>query len=457
MTNTDLIISSRWVLPIAPQNTILENHAVVINDGKIQAVLDTKAAIEQYKPKSHIELNSHVLMPGLVNAHAHTPMNLFRGLADDLELMDWLNNHIWPAEKALINPQSVKVGSRLAIAEMLRGGTTCFNDNYFFPNVTAEVALEEGIRASLGCVILSVPTEWAKDEDEYFTKSEQILKNTPQSDLISWTMCPHAPYTVNDKSLQKVKQLSDQLNIPIHMHLHETQTETEQSLQEYGKRPMQRLEDLGLLSDKFIAVHMTDLTEQEIDLAKSRNLHIVHCPQSNLKLASGFSPIAKLLAAGINVAVGTDGAASNNDLDMFSELSTAAMLAKAVSGDPTAVPAAKALEMATINGAKALGLDDKIGSLEAGKYADIIAVDLQHYFTQPIYNPISHLIYAVNRLQVSDVWVAGKQLLQSGSFTQLQTTDLVEQTQKWADQAKTFTAQKKTRNSTEIKDCVTSA
>lgn len=457
MTNTDLIISSRWVLPIAPQNTILENHAVVINDGKIQAVLDTKAAIEQYKPKSHIELNSHVLMPGLVNAHAHTPMNLFRGLADDLELMDWLNNHIWPAEKALINPQSVKVGSRLAIAEMLRGGTTCFNDNYFFPNVTAEVALEEGIRASLGCVILSVPTEWAKDEDEYFTKSEQILKNTPQSDLISWTMCPHAPYTVNDKSLQKVKQLSDQLNIPIHMHLHETQTETEQSLQEYGKRPMQRLEDLGLLSDKFIAVHMTDLTEQEIGLAKSRNLHIVHCPQSNLKLASGFSPIAKLLAAGINVAVGTDGAASNNDLDMFSELSTAAMLAKAVSGDPTAVPAAKALEMATINGAKALGLDDKIGSLEAGKYADIIAVDLQHYFTQPIYNPISHLIYAVNRLQVSDVWVAGKQLLQSGSFTQLQTTDLVEQTQKWADQAKTFTAQKKTRNSTEIKDCVTSA
>ncbi len=441
MNSVDLIISARWILPIAPENTILENHSVVVNDGKIADLLDTKNALQKYQAKEHITFDQHVIMPGLINAHAHTPMNLFRGLADDLELMDWLNNHIWPAEKALINAESVAVGSRLAIAEMIRGGTTCFNDNYFFPDVTAAVAIEEGIRASLGCVIMSVPTQWATDEAGYFAKANATLTNPPDSDLITWTLCPHAPYTVSDNSLKEIKKLSEKFNLPVHMHVHETAFEVDQSIKEYQKRPLQRIYDLGLLSDKFISIHMSQLTKEEIALVKQTNTHVVHCPESNLKLASGFAPIAELLSAGVNVALGTDGAASNNDLDMFAELNTAAIVTKAVSQDPTALPAATALEMATINGAKALGIADKTGSLEVGKYADVIAVDLSSYLTQPIYSPISHLAYAVNRLQVSDVWVAGKQLLKSGEFTHLDTTQLVKDAQYWADKAKPFASQ----------------
>src|SRR3990167_3989606 len=317
MNTADLILSSRWVLPIAPINCALENYAIVISDNRIVAIIPKEAALKQFQTKKHLDLHQHVLMPGLVNAHAHTPMNLFRGLADDLELMDWLTQYIWPEEKALINPASVNVGSRLAIAEMIRGGITCFNDNYFFPDVTASVAMEEGIRAVLGNVIMSVPTEWAKTETEYFQKAQTILKNQPHSELITWTLCPHAPYTVNDHSLKKIKHLSKELNLPIHMHVHETAFEIEQSLKDHQKRPLERLENLGLLSDKFIAVHMTQLTNEEIKRLHHYGVHVVHCPESNLKLASGFAPISQLLDAKVNVALGTDGAASNNDLDLF--------------------------------------------------------------------------------------------------------------------------------------------
>jgi 5-methylthioadenosine/S-adenosylhomocysteine deaminase len=438
MQDADLLISARWVLPIAPNNIVLENHSVAIQNGKILAVLPTTTAKQQFSAKKMLELKDHAIMPGLVNAHTHTPMNLFRGLADDLELMDWLQKYIWPAEQAIINDQSVHAGSQLAIAEMLRGGTTCFNDHYFFPDAIAKTAIDSGIRASVGLVVMSVPTGWASDENTYFIKAKETLQNGPQHELITYAVAPHAPYTVSNNSLEQIKKLSDEHDLQIHMHVQETAFECEESVKQYNKRPLARLHELGLLSDKFINVHMTCLTDEEIELVKETSSHIVHCPESNLKLASGFANVPNMLAANINVALGTDGAASNNDLDMLGEMQTAAMIAKAVALDPTAVPAPTALKMATLNGAKALGLGDKIGSLEAGKAADMIAVDLSSYLTQPIFHPMSQLVYAVNRLQVSDVWVNGKHLLSQGEFTELDVDKAVADARPWIKQAEPF-------------------
>lgn len=435
MSTIDLLISARWILPIAPENTILENHGLAIHQGKIVDCLPLEVLKEEYYAEQYLELGHHALMPGLVNAHAHTPMSLFRGLADDLDLMDWLNHHIWPAEKALINPESVAAGSRLAIAEMIRGGTTCFNDHYFFPDITANVAIECGMRASVGCLIMSVPTQWASDEKGYFDKAIDTLQHYQKNPLISWCLCPHAPYTVSDSSFERVNTLAHEYDIPIHLHLHETQAEINQSLEIYGKRPIARINELGLISDRLIAVHMTQLIEEEIALIAEKKSHVVHCPESNLKLASGFAPIQKLLEKNINVAIGTDGAASNNDLDMFGECQTAAMLAKAVSGNPKSLPASEALKMATLNGAKAIGLGDQIGSLEKGKYADVIAIDLSHFSSQPVYNPMSHLVYAIHQHQVSDVWIGGRSVLSNGQFRRIDIEKIVADAKVWKEKA----------------------
>lgn len=440
MHHIDLLVSARWILPIAPENKVLENYALAVQGDQIIDLLPLDEAKEQYYAEQYLEFPEHVIMPGMVNSHTHTPMNLFRGLADDLPLMDWLNNHIWPAEGALINAESVKVGTQLAIAEMLRGGTTCFNDNYFFPDITAFAAIEAGMRVVAGNVIMSVPTKWASDEAGYFTRAEAILRDFTPHPLVTWTITPHAPYTVNDESFKKVRGISEKYNLPVHLHLHETSFECEQSAKEFGVRPIARLQKLGLINEKLIAVHMVDVNKEEIELIAKAGASVVHCPESNLKLASGFAPVTEYLNHGINVAIGTDGAASNNDLDMFGELRTAAMIAKAVSHNPTSVPAHEALKMATLNGAKAIGLGDKIGSLEKNKQADFIAVDLSSYLTQPIFNPLSHLAYAINRLQVSDVWIAGKRLLKNGEFTRLNTREIVAQAKLWAEKAKEFEA-----------------
>ncbi len=438
MENIDLLITAQWILPIAPENTVLENHALAVKDGQIVNILPLEDAKQQYYADQYLEYKSHVLMPGFVNAHAHTPMNLFRGLADDLSLMDWLQHHIWPAEKAIMNASAVAAGTRLAIAEMLRGGITCFNDHYFFYDTIAEVAKQEHLRACVGLEVINVPTQWADTEKAYLDRVKKVIANPTQSDLITYALAPHAPYTVSKEALLEIKKLSEQHHLPIHMHVHETKTEVEQGIKTFGKRPLEYLHELGLLSSKFIAVHMTQLTEEEINLVERTKTNVVHCPESNLKLASGFAPIAKLLAKRINVAIGTDSAASNNDLDMFGEIRTAALTAKAVGADPTHLPAAEALKMATLNGAKALGLEKVIGSLEPGKYADMIAVNLDSFLTQPIYNPVSQLVYAANRLQVSDVWVAGKQLLKLGEFTCLDIEKTLEEALRWTQQAQPF-------------------
>ena len=432
MESIDLLINARWILPVAPRNFILEHHALVIRGEYIVDLLPQEKAKQKYCATHVLSLKDHVIMPGLVNAHTHTPMNLFRGLADDLHLLDWLQKYIWPAEKTLTNAEFVCTGTELAIAEMVRGGITCFNDHYFFHDTIAQAASEAGIRACIGVLVMNVPTKWAKDEKTYLSRAKETIAKNESRPLISWALAPHAPYTVSDMALKEIVQLSEQYGLPIHMHLHETKHEIEQSLNIYGKRPLARLHELGLLSNRLIAVHMTQLTPEEIELVQKTQTNVIHCPESNLKLASGIAPIVKLLRAGVNVAIGTDGAASNNDLDLFSEMRTASFTAKLLGLDPTHLPAEEAIKIATLNGAKALGLEHKIGSLEIGKLADIIAIDLSSYLTQPVFNPISHLVYAINRLQVTDTWVSGKQLLKQGEFTKLDIKRILKNTLKWS-------------------------
>ncbi|EKD77453.1 MAG: hypothetical protein ACD_42C00328G0003 [uncultured bacterium] len=434
MQQIDTLLHARWIVPIVPRNQVLENYSVAIDRGKIIDILPTDSAQQKYSARNNINRKNHVVMPGLINTHTHTPMNLFRGIADDLPLMDWLNNHIWPAEAKTINATSVYDGTRLAITEMIRGGTTCFNDHYFFPNDIARAALEIGMRACIGHVIMNVSNDWAKNEDEYVDKAKSAHAERPHDSLLAWTIAPQGPYTNSDRSLSLAKNLAEEYNLRMHMHLHETQAEIDIDLKAHQKRPMKRLHDLGLLDEKFIAVHMVHLNDEEIALCAKTKLHVSHNPESNLKLASGFAPIVKLMKAGVNVAIGTDGAASNNDLDMFGELRTASFIAKAMNQDPTALDAMTTLEMATINGARTLGLEKEVGSIEKGKCADIIAIDFNHIFTQPVFNPISHLVYAINRLQVSDVFITGKQVLNRGEFVNVDVNEVVAKAQKWAAQ-----------------------
>ncbi len=433
----DTIIHAKWIIPVVPHQRILEDHALIIEHGKIRAIVPSAKADRQFISEKTHRLQEHVVIPGLINAHTHAAMSLLRGLADDLPLMDWLNNHIWPAEQKWISEEFVADGTRLAVAEMIRGGITCFNDMYFFPDITAQVAAAANIRANVGMIIIDFPSAWAQDNNEYFNKGLALHDTYKGHPLICTSLAPHAPYSVSDEPLKRVQMLSNELEIPVHMHIHETADEVNMSLEQYGKRPLQRLDELNMLSPLLNAVHMTQLTDEEITLIAARGVSVLHCPQSNLKLASGFCDIKKLADAGVNIALGTDSSASNNNLNMFEEIQLAAMLAKAVSGDATAIPACSALEMATINGAKALGIAHETGSLETGKAADIVAVDLSGTSTQPVYNPLSQLVYAASASQVSDVWVYGKQVLKQAQLQTLDESDLLQKARHWSEKIST--------------------
>jgi len=423
----DTLIQARWIIPVEPHDVILEDHALIIHEGRILDILPAQQAREKYQPKQLEVLADHALIPGLINAHTHLAMTLFRGISADLHLMDWLENHIWPLEKKWVNEAFVRDGTDLAIAEMLRGGTTCFNDMYFFPEITARQAIHHGIRANVGLILIDFPTAWADGPEHYIEKGLALHEELRHESLVRTPFAPHAPYTVSDEPLKQISALAEELNLPIHMHVHETHHEASQG----DQRPLQRLHKLGLITPSFIAVHMTQLNDSEIKKFAQAGAYIVHCPESNLKLASGFCPVQKCLDAGINVALGTDGAASNNDLDMFGEMRTAALLAKGVAKDASAVSAATALRMATLNGAKALGIDDITGSLTIGKAADLCAIDLSDIETQPIYNAITHLVYSASRHQVSDVWVAGKHCLKNKQLTTLDLEDLKIKVAQW--------------------------
>jgi len=427
----DTLITARWIVPVRPAGTVLENHAIAISNGHIEAILPTARAMEEYVAVETHELDNHVLIPGLVNTHTHAAMTLFRGMADDLPLMTWLQDHIWPAEQQWVTPDFVEDGTQLAIAEMLRGGTTCFNDMYFFPDHAAEIASGAGMRINIGLIVIDFPTPWAQTANEYIHKGLEVHDKHKHNPLVTSSFAPHAPYTVSDEPMHKLATYAEELNLQIHMHVHETAFEVDQAVEQHGMRPLKKLESMHMLSNRLLAVHMTQLDDSELDLVARYGVHIVHCPESNQKLANGFCPVSALLQHGVNVALGTDGAASNNDLDMLGEACTAAQLAKAVAGDPTAVPAWQTLEMATINGATALNLDHDIGSLETGKAADIVAVDLMQPATQPVYDPVSQLIYAASRQQVSDVWINGKHLLRDSELTTIDVERMIALAEDW--------------------------
>ncbi len=433
MKQVETLIHARWVIPVEPDTGALQHHSVAIEDGRISAILPTAEARQFYQAQTEHELEKHALIPGLINAHTHASMSLLRGIADDLPLMDWLQHHIWPAEQKWVNEQFIQDGTRLAIAEMLRSGTTCFNDMYFFPEVSARAAAAAGIRACIGMILIDFPTSYAENPDEYFARGLAMHDEYRHHPLIRCAFAPHAPYTVSDQPLRRVQVLSDELDLPVHMHVHESIGEIEQDIAGHGERPLTRLDRLGLLSGSLVAVHMTHLLDEEIHRLAESGTNVVHCPESNLKLASGFCPVQKLLDAGVNVALGTDGAASNNDLDLLGEIRTAALLAKAVHEDASALPAHTALRMATLNGAIALGMADEIGSIVPGKWADLTAVNLGALETSPLYDPVSQLVYAAGREQVSDVWVAGQHLLRSRQLTQLDEDELINRAAEWQE------------------------
>jgi len=427
----ELLVIPRWIITANLNNQVLQHHAIAVDHSRIIDILPVAEAEKRYSPQKIVALAQHALMPGLVNAHTHAAMALLKGLADDLPLMDWLQHHIWPAEALWADADFAYDGTRLAIAEMIRSGTTCFNDMYFFSEATVQAVDEAGIRASIGLILIDFQNAWAQTPSECLEKGLALHDSVQDKPLITCAFAPHAPYTVSDGPLQQMLHLACEMDLPIHMHVHETAFEVQQAETDHGERPLARLSRLGLLDKHFLAVHMTQLTEAEIALLAEKGTHVIHCPESNLKLASGFCPVAKLLAAGVNVALGTDGNASNNDLDMLGEMRTAALLGKAVAGDASALPALQAVRMATINGARALGLQDTIGSLEIGKAADMIAVNLGTLEAQPLYDPVSHLVYCTTRDQVTHVWVAGKALMQDRQLTTLDETALIASAQSW--------------------------
>jgi len=411
MRRVDNLISARWVLPIVPRGAVLADHSVAIEAGRIAAVVPTAAAMSQFEAARHVVLPHHALAPGLVNAHGHAAMSLLRGVGDDLPLERWLGERIWPLEMALISERFVYDGARQAGAEMLRGGITCCNDMYFFPGAAAQAFGELGMRCVISIIALEAASPYASDADDYLRKGLEVRDRLREDPLVGFTLAPHAPYTVSDATFSRIAMLAEELDLPIQIHLHETAWEIEDSLKRYGTRPLARLDRLGLVSERLLAVHAVHLQGEEIALLARRGASVAHCPASNLKLASGLAPVAALLREGVGLAFGTDSAASNNRLDLFDEMRLAALLAKGVAMDASVLPAAQALECATLSAARALGLDDRIGSIEAGKQADLIAVDLSGLQTQPCYDPVSQLVYCAGREQVEHAWVAGRQVL----------------------------------------------
>ena len=426
----DLRIDATWVVPVEPAGT-LANHAVIVDGERIAAVLPQAEAAGRYAPRRHVELPGHVLIPGLVNAHAHTAMTLLRGIADDVALQPWLTEHIWPREGRFLSPQFVHDGTLLGAAEMLRGGITCCNDMYFHPDAAARAYDTAGMRAMLGMPVLDFPTPYAADADAYLQNGLAARDAWSRSPRLSFSLAPHAPYTVGDDTWRKVVMYAAQLDLPIQTHLAETRAEVDESRAKAGAAPLARLARLGATGPSFIAIHAVHLDDQDIDLLATHGCHVVHCPASNMKLASGVARVVDLCRRGVNVALGTDGAASNNRQDVLGEMRLASLLAKVSTGDAAALPARDALHMATLGGARALGLDQRIGSLAVGKDADLVAIDLGGLAQQPVYDPVSHLLNAVDRADVTHVWVAGAPLVADGELLTLDAAALAATARAW--------------------------
>ena len=427
----NLLINCQWIIPIIPKDSILKDCAIAIDAGRIIGIFPQSEAAKKFTADKVEQLDNHIVMPGLVNSHGHAAMTLLRGYADDLPLKPWLEDHIWPAEAQFLSEEFVADGTQLAIAEMIKSGTTCFADMYFFHNAIAGEVRTAGIRSQIGFTVMEFATPYGKDADDYIHKGLALRDTFKDQPLIKIACAPHAPYSVGDKTLGILATYANELDMPIHIHCHETANEVTESLKIHGCRPLERLNNLGILLPQTQLVHMTQVVSEDIALVRDHGCHIMHCPQSNLKLASGFCPITEFIANGVNVSLGTDSAASNNDLDLFSEMQTASLLAKAVSGDATSLDAHATLRMATINGALALGWENEIGSLESGKYADLIAVKINSINQQPLYNPASQLVYTNAGGQVTHSWVAGKKLLNNRELCTIDEQSLIQKTEQW--------------------------
>ena len=434
MRHCDTLIAPRWCIPVEPSGIVLDRHAVIVTEGKVTDVLPLEKAQRNYQPSVLIERPQHVLIPGLVNAHTHAAMTLLRGIADDLPLEAWLQEGIWPVEKRWVSAEMVRDGTELAIAEMISAGITCFGDQYFFPEIVAETAVDLDMRAVVGTPVVDIPTSWARDAEEYLSKGADLVHDPyAEHPLISSCFAPHSMSALSDEWFTKLRVMADQLDVPVQMHLHETATEIAASLEKTGKRPCERLDELGLVNASLLAVHAVHMTDAEVARFAEAGVNIVHCPRSNLKLASGIAPIARYRAAGVNVAIGTDGAASNNVLDVLSEIRLAALLAKVSADDARAVSASDALYMGTLGAARALGLAETTGSIIVGKWADLACVDLGRFNSQPTYDIPSQLVYTAGSSQVSDVWVAGKHQLDNGKLAHINTDELLKRSNEWGD------------------------
>lgn len=428
----DLVIHPQWVIPVEPEGQVLDNTSVVVDRGCIRALLDRDRA-RGIETDHHVELPGQVLLPGLVNAHGHGAMSLLRGYADDLPLTPWLEDHIWPAETRHVDAAFVRDGVRLAIAGMLRSGTTSCSDMYFFPEQAASEYRSAGMRAQIAFPIFEFPSVWGSGPDDYITRGLALIDEYRHAELQDIVFGPHAPYTVSEATLERVATLAAELDLGVHIHLHETAAEVLQAVEGGGERPIDSLNRIGLLGPRTQCVHMTDVSDGDIALLAETGSHLVHCPHSNMKLASGICPVAQVLAAGVNVALGTDGAASNNSLNLFLEMRSAALLGKLAARNPAALPAAQVLRMATLGGARALGMEHRIGSLVPGKEADMIAVDLTGSATQPVYNPASQLVYACTGSEVTNSWVAGRALLRDNVLTSIDEPATVRRAAQWRD------------------------
>ncbi len=433
MSKVDTVINARWVIPVDAANSVIERSSVALSENRIHSILPTENAQKQFGHAKQINLLNHALIPGLINAHTHAAMTLFRGAAEDVSFTAWLQKRIWPLESQWVTPEFVSDGSRLAMAEMIRSGVTCMNDMYMFPDVVGQLAQGIGMRVCIGMIVLEFPTAWANSVSEYLNKGTKLRERFSDEKLVSVTLAPHAPYTISDHTFAIIVGQSEQYDLPVHIHVHETKNEINDSVKQYGVRPIERLRQLGLLNSKLIAVHAAHLTDSEINLLHKNQCSVVHCPKSNLKLATGVCPIATLQHHNINVAIGTDGAASNNSLNIIEELRFASLLAKYGSGDASNMTVHETLRMATINGARCLGLESSIGSLAAGKLADITAIDLKAISTVPIFDPVAQIVYAAQRDQVSDVWINGRRVLSDRQLTTIDETECIATARRWQE------------------------
>ena len=432
MRHCDFLIAARWCIPVEPAGSVLEDHAVAVVDDRIAAVLPVAQAREVFQPSVFVERPDHALIPGLVNAHGHAAMTLFRGLADDLPLESWLQEGVWPVERRFVSAELVRDGTELAIAEMLTAGITCFSDQYFFPEIVAETAVDLHMRAVIGTPVVDFPTAWADDVADYLGKGSELVHD-PYADhpMISTCFAPHSTRALSDAAFTELRVLADQLDVPVQIHLHESQGEVAQSVEATGRRPLERLDDLGLVNASLLAVHAVHVTPAEIQRLAAAGAGVVHCPASNLKLACGIAPARAFGDAGVTVGLGTDGAASNNLLDILAEARMAALLSRVAAGDGGVITAAQALRMATLDAARVLRRDHEIGSIEPGKWADLTCIDLLRCNSQPLYDPVSQLVYATRADQVSDVWVGGRHLLDRGELTTINRESIFRRSREW--------------------------